>query len=273
MTPATFGSTEPLNLVGSRRRRDVESMRNASFAKFLTNGTRFGSTGELSFFIRTRELSGLIILMTDGKSNYISVGINEGVLVVHTTVNGQNSSVTINGTVSDGQWHFVEIQGNMSRFDNVSLVTEPIADKDINLTVTFIGGLDDFSLYPDANLIRTPFRGCLQDIRLNSKLFDFKMNDGSLITFERYTLIDQGGLGEGCKGMNVCRLAPCGEGGYCKDLWNKYECDCKPRYGGPDCALYGCSLVNLCPHNTTCLDVGENFECKFGLLMLLSNVS
>ena len=263
MTPATFGATDPLNLVSSRRRRDIESMRNASYTKFLTNGTMFGATGELSFFIRTRELSGLIIFMTDSKSNYISVSINEGVLTVHTTLNGQNSSVRINGTVSDGQWHFVEIQGNMSRFDNLSLDTEPIVDKEINLTFTYIGGLDDFSLYPDANLIRTPFRGCLQDIRLNNKLFDFGMNDaGSVISIERFMLIDQGNLGEGCKGMNVCRLAPCGEGGYCKDLWNKYECDCKPRYGGPDCALYGCSLVNLCPHNTTCLDVGENYECK-----------
>ena len=200
--------------------------------------------------------------MTDSKSNYIRVGIDEGVLVVLTTQNGQNSSVTINGTVSDGQWHFVEIQRNMSRFDNLSLVTEPTADKDIKLTVTYIGGLDDFSLYPDADLIRNPFRACLQDIRLNNKLFDFELNDGSLISIERYMLIDHGGLGEDCKGMNVCRLASCGEGGFCKDLWNKYECDCKPRYGGRDCALYGCSLVNLCPYNTTCLDVGENYECK-----------
>ena len=262
MTPGTFGATEPLNLVSSRRRRDVESMRNASFAKFLTNGASFGVTGELSFFIRTRELSGLIILMTDSSNNYISVGIDEGFLVAMVTLNGKNSNVSIKGNISDGQWHFVEIHNNMSRVDNLSLVTEPIADKDINFTITYIGGLDDFSLYPNANLISAPFRGCLQDIRLNNKLFDFELNDASLISIERYPLIAHAGLGEGCKGMNVCRSEPCGEGGYCQDLWNKYQCDCKPRYGGVDCALYGCSLVNLCPHNTTCLDVGQNYECK-----------
>ena len=192
LTPATFGATEPLNLASSRQRRDTESMRNASFAKFLTNGTMFGATGELSFFIRTRELRRLIIFMTDSKSNHISVSINEGLLAIHTTLNGKNSSVRINETVSDGQWHFVEIQGNMSRFDNRSLVTEPIADKDINLTFTYIGGLDDFSLYPEANLIRTPFRGCLQDIRLNNKLFDFKMNDaGSLNSIDRYMTVNR----------------------------------------------------------------------------------
>ena len=262
MTPGTFGATEPLNTASCRRRRNIESMRNATFAKFLTNGTRFGATGELSFFIRIRELRGLIILMKDSQSNYISVVIDEGMLVVQTTSNGRTSNVTINGSVSDGQWHFVEIQGNTSRFDNLTLVTGPITDKDISLTLTYIGGLDDFSLYPDANLIKTPFRGCLQDIQLNNKLFDFGFNDASLISMDRYKLLDADGLGEDCKGMNVCRSLPCGDGGFCKDLWNKYQCDCKPRYGGPDCALYGCSLVNLCPHNTTCLDVGENYECK-----------
>lgn len=262
LTPATFGATEPLNSASSRRRRDIGSMRNASFAKFLTNGTSFGVTGTLSFFIRTREQRGLITLMTDSKGNYISVGIDEGVLFVQATLNGHNSNVTINGSVSDGLWHFVEIQGNMSRFDNLSQDTGPIADKDISLTYTYIGGLDDFSLYPDASFIRAPFGGCLQDIQLNNKLFDFKLNDASLISMERYKLIKQGGLGEDCKGMNVCRSLPCGDGGDCRDLWNKYECDCKPRYGGHDCALYGCSLVNQCPHNTTCLDVGENYECK-----------
>lgn len=69
-------------------------------------------------------------------------------------------------------------------------------------------------------------------------------------------------MGEGCKGMNVCWLVLCGEGGYCKDLWNKYECDCKLCYGGLDCVLYGCLLVNLCFYNIICLDVGENYECK-----------
>ena len=237
-------------------------MRNASFAKFLTNGTSFGATGEFSFFIRTRELSGLIMMVTDSKRNHISVGIDKGVLVVQVTLNGQNSNVTINGDISDGKWHFVEIRGNLSRVDNHSHVTEPIADKDIDLTLTYIGGLDNFSLFPDANLIRIPFRGCLQDIRLNNRLFDFELNDALLISIERYPLLAHAGLGVGCEGMNVCRSAPCGDGGYCKDLWNKYQCDCKPRYGGPDCALYGCSLVNLCPRNTTCLDVGQNYECE-----------
>ena len=262
MTPGTFGATEPLNTASSRRRRNIESMRNATFAKFLTNVTSFGATGELSFFIRTRELRGLIILMTDSQSNYISVVIDEGMLVVQTTSNGRTSNVTISGSVSDGQWHFVEIQGNTSRFDNLTLVTGPIADKDISLTLTYIGGLNNFSLYQGANLIKTPFRGCLQDIQLNNKLFDFGFNDPSLISMDRYKLLDADGLSEDCKGMNVCRSLPCGDGGFCKDLWNKYQCDCKPRYGGPDCALYGCSLVNLCPHNTTCVDVGENYECK-----------
>lgn len=261
VTPGTFGATEPLNTGSSRRRRNADSMHNVSFAKFLTDGTRFDSAAELSFFIRTRELRGLIILMTDNQDHHISVVIDQGMLFVQTTSNGHTSNNTINGRVSDGHWHFVEIRNNMSRFDNLTMVTGPIVNKDITLTSTYLGGLDDFSLYPEADIIRTPFRGCLQDIQLNKKLFDFGFNDASLISTDRYTLLASSGLGEGCKGMNVCRSLPCGDGGYCKDLWNKYQCECKPRYGGPDCALYGCSLVNLCSHNTTCLDIGENYEC------------
>ena len=262
LIPGTFGATEPLNVANSRRRRDVDSMRNGSFAKFLTNDTSFGASGELSFFIRTREMTGLVVFMTDSNSNHFAVVIHEGKLVIQVKLNGVNSNVTINGSenVSDGNWHYVDVQANMLRFDNLSHHARPTQGKNINLTLTYVGGLDDISRYPDAYLIKAPFRGCLQDIRLNNKLFDFGFN--SLVSVERYQLLDRGHLGEGCKGMNVCRTAPCGDGGYCKDLWNKYECDCKPRYGGPDCALYGCSLVDLCPANTTCRDVGENYECK-----------
>ena len=262
LSPGTFGATEPLNVAVSRRRRYIESMRNASFAKFLANGTSFGASGELSFFIRTRERSGLVVFMTDSNDNHVAVVIHEGILVVQVKLNGANSNVSIYGSANDGQWHFVEVQENMLRFDNHTQEVKPTEGKSINLTFTYIGGLENFNQFPDAFLIRTPFRGCLQDIRLNNKLFDFGFNDASLISMELYQLLDSGHLGAGCKGMNVCHSVPCGEGGYCKDLWNKYECDCKPRYGGLDCALYGCSLVNLCPANTTCRDIGENYECK-----------
>lgn len=264
LIPGTFGAAEPLNIASNRRRRDIGSMRNASFAKFLTNDTSFGASGELSFFMRTRELSGLVVFMTDSNSNHIAVVIHQGVLIVQVKLNGVNSNVTINGseTVSDGNWHAVEVLGNTLRFDNVSQDARPTGGRNINLTLTFLGGLDDISRYPDAYLVKAPFRGCLQDIRLNNKLFDFGFNDPSLFSAGRYPLLVKSHLGEGCSGMNVCRSDPCGEGGYCRDLWNKYECDCKPRYGGADCALYGCSLVNLCPVNTSCRDIGENYECK-----------
>lgn len=265
LIPGTFGATEPLNVASSRRRRDTQSMRNASFAKFLTNDTSFGSTGELSFFVRTREMRGLVVLMAGGNHDHVAVVISEGALVVQVKINGVNSNVTISGsdTVNDGSWHFVEVKGNELRFDNLSQNTRPTEGQSINLTFTYIGGLDYISLYPDGYLIKAPFRGCLQDIRLNNKLFDFGFNDASSFTgSERYALIGSGQLGEGCRGMNVCRSAPCGDGGFCRDLWNKYQCDCKPRYGGFDCASYGCSLVNLCPANTTCTDVGEHYECK-----------
>ena len=270
LIPVTFGATEPLNVATSiRRRRDVSITQNASFAKFLTNDTSFGGdSGGMSFFIRTRELSGLVVFMTDG-SNHIAVVIHKGTLVVQAKLNGVgNFNVTIDGSqnVTDGEWHFVEVLSHKLRFDNTSQITNITKGRSIKLTATYLGGLDDNVVVADAFLIKTSFRGCLQDVRLNNRLFDFNFNNPSsfaAIAAERYQLIDSGHLHEDCKGMNVCRSAPCGHGGFCRDLWNKYHCDCKPRYGGVDCALYGCSLVNLCPANTTCADVEENYECKW----------
>lgn len=261
LIPGAFGATDPLNAANSRRRRDITSTGNASFAKFVTNDTSFGTSGELSFFIRTRELSGLVVLMAGTDNNHIAVVVHEGTLVVQVNLNGVNSNLTIDGSqnVTDGEWHFVEVLGNQLRFDNASQFARITGGASINLTVTYLGGLDSFDT--DTYLIKSPFRGCLQDIRLNGKMFDFGFNSPSAFTTERYPLVDSGHLGEGCNGMNVCRSAPCGNGGFCRDLWNEYQCDCKPRYGGLDCSLYGCSLVNLCPANTTCTDVGENYEC------------
>ena len=245
-------------------------MQNASFAKFLTNRTSFGASGELSFFIRTREHNGLVVFMTDSGDNHIAVVVHEGFLTIQVKLDGVNSNVTLNESINDGEWHFAEMQGNMLRLDNHTQEVVLTGGKSINLTFTFIGGLDDYNRFPDAFLIRTPFRGCLQDIRLNNQLFDFGFTSPSLISMDQYQLLASGHVGEGCKGMNVCRSAPCGVGGYCKDLWNKYQCDCKPRYGGTDCALYGCALVNLCPANTTCRDVGENYECKWSTILYIS---
>ena len=244
-------------------------MQNASFAKFLTNRTSFGASGELSFFIRTREHNGLVVFMTDSGDDHIAVVVHEGFLTIQVKSDGVNSNVTLNESINDGEWHFAEMQGNMLRLDNHTQEVVLTGGKSINLTFTFIGGLDDYNRFPDAFLIRNPFRGCLQDIRLNNQLLDFGFTSPSVISMDQYQLLASSHLGEGCKGMDVCRSAPCGVGGYCKDLWNKYQCDCKPRYGGTDCALYGCALVNLCPANTTCRDVGENYECRWSTILYI----
>lgn len=83
-----FGVIDFLNFVSSRWCCDIESMCNVSYIKFFINDIMFGVIGELLFFIWIWELSGLIIFMIDSKSNYISVSINEGVLVVYIILNG-----------------------------------------------------------------------------------------------------------------------------------------------------------------------------------------
>ena len=259
LVPGTFGATASLN-PSSRHRRDVNSMQNASFAKFLTSGTSFDNTVDLSFFIRTRAINGLVAIFTDNNTQHVTVGLDSGVIFVEVNIAGAKSTVTLNFVVNDGNWHFVVINSNATRIDNQTFPGLVIPQA-IALTHTYVGGLDNYSLFPSAALpSKTPFRGCIQDMRLNNKLFQFYPLSVSL---DSYALLDQGHVGKGCPGQDVCGTAPCGNGGKCRDLWDKYRCDCYPRYGGGDCALYGCALVNLCPSNTTCVNVEEHYECKY----------
>ena len=252
----TFGAVSPLN-PSARSRRDVGN--NASYAKFRTN-VAIGPNLELSLFVRTRASDGLIAVLTDvTRTRSLSVALGSGGLVVDVNVDGSRSSIPLNHKINDGLWHFVTLNRSEISVDNKTFQGVLIPST-INLQHTYIGGLDDYSAFPQNTLpSETPFRGCVQDMRLDNKLFEFYPLGSPL---DSYELVASAHLGQGCPGQDVCGASPCGRGGVCRDQWDEYRCDCHPRFGGPDCSLYGCALVNSCPESSTCVDVGEHYECE-----------
>lgn len=234
-------------------------MQNASYAKFLTN-VEINDDLDLSFFIRTRGSEALVTVLTDTTlRSTLAVALDNGDIVVEVNNYGSKSKISLDYKVNDGAWHFVLLNGSVSRVDNKTFQGVTVS-RSITLQHTYIGGLEDYSAFPDGALPnKTPFRGCVQDMRLNKKLFQFHTPDASQ---DSYKLIAAEHLDTGCPGQDVCSANPCGGGGVCRDVWDEHQCDCHPRYGGPDCSLYGCALVNLCPDNSTCVDVGERYECK-----------
>lgn len=263
---ATFGAQAPLNSNGGRVRRSIQS--NSSYAKFGTP-TVFDASSRFSFLLRTRQSNALLAFLTDQNTKHIAVVLAKGRVTFKVT-DGSRISIRVFGNrLNDGKWHLITIQGNRAEVDGAVYSIPPVSFSML-LTVTYLGGLDDYTLFSaDATVTQASLRGCLQDARLNNKFFQFYvLADLSLDSFLLISKSDN--LGKGCPGEDTCRTKPCGEGGYCKDLWNEYRCDCKPRFGGKDCSLYGCANINPCPLSATCMDVGvnkSNYECKCLFLM------
>ncbi|TNN20196.1 Delta-like protein, partial [Schistosoma japonicum] len=58
--------------------------------------------------------------------------------------------------------------------------------------------------------------------------------------------------------VNECSKMPCKNGGFCKDLVNRYQCECPSNYSGDQCDVQGdecstkqCSLGHECSSNST----------------------
>ena len=242
-------------------------MRNSSYAKFGTV-TTFNASSGFSFLLRTRQADGLVAFLTDETSKYVAVALLNGQLTFKVTDGATVHSSSFGNALNDGKSRLITIQGSTAQVDGTAHSITPVSSP-ITLAVTYLGGLEDYSAYPSSALVtQTPLRGCLQDTRLNDKFFQFYTVPG--LSLDSYSLISKStNLGEGCPGEDTCGVNPCGEGGVCKDLWNEYRCDCKPRFGGKDCSLYGCAHINPCPPNAICFDVGVNkskYECKFSVL-------
>ncbi|XP_048587267.1 protein crumbs [Nematostella vectensis] len=254
----TFGAQSPLK-GAARKRRDISEFQNSSFALFNTN-TVFNNAGSLSFFIRTRQSAGLVAFLTDDSNVHLTIGLHNGRLFLQRSVSGSrwNISFDKNNDVVDGEWHLVSVSANTTTIDNQSYSW--FYDQTLNLKHAYLGGLENWTAYQQEDVVtKIPLRGCIHDARLNSKLLQFFPVSSSEESFPLLGIASN--LGRGCLGENVCARSPCGMGGTCNDRWNKYECSCSPRYGGPDCSLYGCALVKPCPSGSVCLDVEGQYEC------------
>lgn len=187
--------------------------------------------------------------------------LSNGAILVQSTKGGDKNTLTLNPKVNDGQYHFISINVNESKVDNVtgSGMTLPSS---IGLSSTYLGGLKDWAEFSkDVVMTTKGLRGCIQDTRLNNKLFVFFKAPTSLDSFQ---LVENQGLGKGCPGENICAGSPCGGKGRCEDTWNDFKCHCNRFYGGRNCSLYGCSLVQPCDGGSTCIDVDNGkFECKY----------
>lgn len=162
-----------------------------------------GDTVTISMFIRTRQPSGLLLILANSTSQYVRLWLDEGRVKVQ--VNNFETLIG-RGVVSDGHFHLVSVKLETTKailFQSAqsqgSMHIRPIQAHPRDLV--FIGGL------PDSRASATfggYFKGCIQDLQINGKLLQFYPIATPEESHKLEKLIN---ITQGCSSDNICAVS------------------------------------------------------------------
>lgn len=157
----------------------------------------------ISMFIRTRQTSGLLLILSNSTGQYLRLWLEEGRVKVQLnnfeTLIGQ-------GVVSDGHFHLVtvKLEGTAAILLPSSQNQGSIPIRSIQAQpgdVVYVGGLPDLRA---SATFGGYFKGCVQDLRINDKRLQFY----PILTFvESYNLEQLVNVAQGCSSDNACSVS------------------------------------------------------------------
>ncbi|KAK2492081.1 hypothetical protein MC885_017825 [Smutsia gigantea] len=220
-----------------------------SSASFLLNQLP-GPNLTVSFLLRTREPAGLLLQLANDSVAGLTVFLSEG--QIQAEVLGRPALV-LPGRWDDGLRHLV------------TLSFGPDQLQDLGQQVHVGGRL----LPADAQPWGGPFRGCLQDLRLNGlHLPFFPLPLGNSSQPSELGSRQSWNLTMGCVSEDMCIPAlillqpdPCLNGGTCLVTWNDFRCTCPANFTGPTCAQQLWCPGQPCLPPATCEEVPDGFVC------------
>lgn len=157
----------------------------------------------MSMFIRTRQSSGLLLILANSTSQYLRLWLDEGRVKVQV-----NNFETFVGqeTLSDGHFHLVtvKLEGTeahlfQSAQSHVSMTIRQIQAQPGD--VVFVGGLSDSRASASFGGY---FKGCVQDVRINNKRLQFYPIATSVESYNLKQLIN---VAQGCISDNACAVS------------------------------------------------------------------
>ncbi|XP_034519619.1 protein crumbs homolog 2 [Ailuropoda melanoleuca] len=197
----------------------------------------------VSFLLRTREPAGLLLQLANDSVAGLTVFLSEG--QVQAEVLG-HPTLVLPGRWDDGLRHLVTLSFGPNQLQGLGQRVH-------------VGG----RLLPaDAQPWGGPFRGCLQDLRLNDLHLPFfplllgnSSQPGELGSRESWNLT------LGCVSEDTCSPDPCLNGGICLVTWNDFHCTCPVNFTGPTCAQQLWCPGQPCLPPATCEEVPDGFVC------------
>uniref|UniRef100_A0A3B4V1R4 Neurexin 2 n=1 Tax=Seriola dumerili TaxID=41447 RepID=A0A3B4V1R4_SERDU len=214
-------------------------------------------TGSISFDFRTTEPSGLLLFShgrpqspkeqkpgRELKTDYFAMELLDGYLYLLIDMgSGKTKLKASNKKVNDGEWCHVDFQregrkGSISVNSRSMPFSSPEGSEILDLdSDMYLGGLpeskSDLVLPPEVwtALLNYGYVGCVRDLFIDGKSRDVR----------RLAEIQSAlGVSSFCTRelQKRCSSAPCGNGGLCKEGWNRYICDCiGTGYLGTNCEI------------------------------------
>lgn len=184
-----------------------------------------GDAATVSMFIRTRQPGGLLLILANSTSQYLRLWLEEGRVKVQ--VNTFETFVG-RGLVSDGHFHLVSLS-----LDATEAVLFQAAQNQGSLQIrpiqaqrgdrVFVGGLPDSRA---TAMFGGYFKGCFQDLRINSKRLQFFPIAAPV---ESHRLEKLSSVARGCSGDDACAVSTA----------SLYRADVPPPHPRSDLSLSG----------------------------------
>ncbi|NXC48749.1 CRUM1 protein, partial [Penelope pileata] len=229
-----------------------------SFASFVLSDS-LGADFNISFFIRSLKPNGLLLQISNETDPCLTIYLKNGKLEIEMLPTG---TVTFPENLVDGRRHLVALsfQGGtvgVHQSDTYVELGHLVGRPLLAGHEAHIGGRPDPG---STDLWGGYFKGCLQDIQLNSHQIEF-------FQVENYSLPDELNrtqninLVNGCISDNTCKSEPCQNGGRCIVTWNDFHCSCPANFTGKFCEERVWCESDPCPEATTCVDVLAGYVC------------
>ncbi|XP_015992915.2 protein crumbs homolog 2 isoform X2 [Rousettus aegyptiacus] len=213
-----------------------------SSASFLLQ-QRPGPNLTVSFLLRTREPAGLLLQLANDSAAGLTVFLRDG--QIWAEVLG-SPALGLPGRLDDGLRHLVTLSFGPDQLQGLGQQVH-------------VGG----RLLPaDAQPWGGPFRGCLQDLRLNGLHLPFSpLPLGNSSQPSELSSRQSRNLTMGCVSEDVCSPDPCLNGGTCLVTWNDFHCTCPTNFTGPTCSQQLWCPGQPCLPPATCEEVPDGFVC------------
>ncbi|KAL7984841.1 hypothetical protein Chor_003411 [Crotalus horridus] len=214
----------------------------------------------ISMFVRTRKPFGFLFGLERNTSLFLKVWLEDGKLAMSGPQSNKFLSLPI---MNDGNFYFISLKMGPDKMDlfqssnNLGSISTPFV-KIQKRDILYTGGLPNMQ---ETILNGGYFKGCIQDLRLSNYPLEFYPVTTSLnAVSSKSTLIN---VVAGCIGDDLCKSAPCQNGGVCYSIWDDFTCTCPPNLAGKACEEVKWCDFSPCPPEAQCLLVYQGFECKY----------